>query len=448
MRSKYHTSLGKMQKFIKKYTWKEIRSKVKKLSPELCKAIDSVNPSSRYKLYLVTYPYGQHIIKDGKFHVPEDMRTSIPLEEAHIDSSTKNMLNIPNLPIGMVLEKGAELYVKYEERIMPYAIYKPGDMLGLADIFTESGVIYSNAPLWNMTSGARSIFLLPKISEEISHSRLKDAYSFNITKPNSFSEHFDIFRSIAQNDNQSSWACQVLFFGKNWFEHKQDDAWSIFNCFFYQKAWHEFRFQRKQNFLNTLASIVQNKRKIKFSPYILEIIIHLINTAFGDVPGLSPVTDESLFPTASIQNAYINNYGLNYAPVLMGPQYFSEQTPVYYSLNYPSSLNFSLKRSAKTSNLFDLYEIGNNLKKYLKEVQSNELQLEHTTLYSLTKHANFILYHGKTNTEGYSNILNTENMAEDDKNFQFAHYSSLPFPKSSSFFNGCIKIIWDNKTSE
>ena len=432
-------------KALKPCTWNEVRPEVKKVNPLLAKIIDAKDPSNGYKLYLSAYPYGHDIIREGELYVSDPHFLNIPLREAEIDPKIKADFDYTHsLPLGIVLKKGVENYLSFKNRIMTYSRYAAGELIGLVKSLDGQNAYLNSSSLWHMSSGVRSTFMLPKISDESAHLRLKNFYKFNQSKPATLGDHWEVFKAIANAPNSAhDWSCQLVFFGKKWFEHQHDPAWTDFNYYLLQQAWQRTQYRRNLNFLNIIASILQTEKNIKVSLSTLELVMHLMAIALGETPGFRASLNDEFMPTSLIQDAYTNIYGLNYAPIIMEPSKFKllhqNEPPVYYSFNYPSALLFSPKKSKNSSTVSDLYEVGRILSKFCDEIATNRLNIKETELHSFAKHCKFRLFHQTHND--YSEIYDPKILAQDDPSFMAAfnntHYL---FPKSSIFFNGCIRI--------
>ena len=121
---------------------------------------------------------------------------------------------------------------------------------------------------------------------------------------------------------------------------------------------------------------------------------HLLYIAAGVFPGFSPISHDELLPTSLLQKAYLEEYNLKkYYPTVMAPQYFDmnalEQSPVYYSLQFPTTFDFSANPSLKNSTIFELSELKYLMEKYLKEIANTRLRLESTAIYKITEKVDF-----------------------------------------------------------
>ena len=438
---------------IDSLSWKEARQEVRNLNSTLADIIDQVSPNPTHKLFRISYPYGFEIFQKGELQLPQQNHPT-PREEK-IREEIKSALNYyDGVPIGLILKNSAESYLTFQDRIMTYSRYDEGDIIGLNRLLNEDLSHISNSNLWGMTAGAKSTFMLPKISDENSHARLKDHYQFKQSKPLALRDHWNIFKLIANSpaQTQNPWSVDLLFFGKEWFEHRNDPSWSQFYLYMLETAWTKTAYWRNQYFLNTIASVLQEETKMKVSLYEIELVMHIVAIGLGALPGFRVANNNKFLPHDLLQDAYANVYNLReYEPLIMEPAYFSfdDQTPsppAYYSLNYPSCLHFSTKNSKKSSNVHDLYDVGRILKRYLDKIQNGGLGIEKSLIAKLADTCKFNLFHNAVGD--FTSVLESKLIETLDPNFMAhcADKKGASFPKSSLFFNGCIMISRDQNT--
>lgn len=433
---------------IQSLTWKEARQQVRQLNPLLAEAIDQISPNGTHKLFQVSYPYGFEIFQKGKLQFPP--QNSKTLREEKIQKEMQSALDYyDGAPIAMVLKNSIESYLTFQDRVMTYSRCDEGEIIGLNRLLNETFSHTSNSNLWGMTAGAKSTFMLPKISDEKGHARLKDQYQFKQGKPLALTDHWNIFKLIANSSqSQDPWNVELLFFGKEWLEHKNDPAWSRFYQILLEAAWNKTAYWRNQYFLNTIASVLQEETKMKLSLYTIEIVMHLVAIGLGALPGFRVANDNKFLPHDLLRNAYLKVYNLKeYEPLIMEPAYFSfnegsPSPPVYYSLNYPSCLYFATKNSKKSSNVHDLYDVGRILKRYLDKILNGGLGIEKSLIARLAETCKFDLFHNVIGS--FTSVLESHLIETLDPNFM-AHTTQrgASFPKSSLFFNGCIMISND-----
>jgi hypothetical protein len=161
----------------------------------------------------------------------------------------------------------------------------------------------------------------------------------------------------------------------------------------------------------------------------------------GMMPGFAPAINDTAGPISRIQQAYNEIYDLDYAPIIMQPTMFKAgaQQPIYYSLSYPTTVNFSPRSRADSSKLSDLYEIKSLLSKYLHDIRTLELNLDDTLMHDLPNIVEFDFFHTETKT--YRGIHSSSDLPIGDPLFtKTAYGSNKPFPVNGIFVNGCIRL--------
>ena len=183
---------------------------------------------------------------------------------------------------------------------------------------------------------------------------------------------------------------------------------------------------------------------MKPNPYLLDTIRHILAIALGTYVGFGTATYEHYAPIDFIQRAYVESYRLKYAPVMMHPMHFSlEQTPcqpVYYSLNFPSLLSFSLKWRKTNSTLEKMRELYHVFNVILDEMRKKDFPIENTVIDFTVRSVAFDLFHDNHDKGG--EIKRTHRLPEGDHCLQacLARYPNLEFPEFSTFLKGCVRI--------
>ena len=435
---------------VAQLTWQEAREKTKKVNPEFTQLIDELNPGPDCKLYLARYPYGAQFLNSGEFFLPKREGGLIPFVDESIPSDLKESLsyNLNTNPVAMVLENSVEMFMTLEDRIIPFKLAIPGNIFGLWRVLDrpdDGQLSHTSVFIWDMTAGARSLFMLPKISEALAHNKLKQALRIGAEKPRDLLDHWKIFREIAIGPEFAEpWHLELLFFSKDWFKRMLDPAWVRLRQYFFEASWRGTEFWRNQFVWNLTFSRIQSLRKIKASSYVADVVKHIFAIGTGAVPGFRPALDSSLAPIEGLQKAYIDHYELkHYAPIIMQPSAFDSQqiqTPVYYSLQYPTALELSPKTSGRSSAISDLYDIRALINKYVQQILEGGLNIEATPLYELARVISFDYYHN--NVELYAGMKSSEELLQDDSAFKtiMDRFPGREFPKNSAFVKGIIGI--------
>ncbi len=436
-----------MKLAIETLLWSEARNNLVDLNPELVAIIDSISPDDSYKLTKARYQFGDAMLTQTKLHLPCVGGGTIPYDNESVPLSLQKELgyNFGANPVAILLNKSAELYISLADRIIPYALASPGKIIGAWRVLDDS---VSHCPatfLWGMTAGARSIFMLPKISKQVAHQRLKREFNIEVDKPKNITDHWHVFKALNKSKSfQSEWHVDVLYFNAKWFEMLRDIAWSAFHKYLLDSVWKGGSFWRNQYVWETLLAHIRFQKGLLPSPQVTDLVKHLFTIGVGVVPGFQPALSDNLAPVENLQKIYTDCYNLGeYAPIIMQPSYFSfydKTAPVYYSLQYPTALELSPKSSKHSTTLSDLYDTGSLLGKYLQELDPEKLHLETTPLGNLSKHVDYDLFH--SNTGPYQHIRSCSHVPKEDDNFlgPWINTENCLFPPNSTFFNGCIRI--------
>lgn len=429
---------------VEMLSWDEARLIPNIIDPELMKIIDEISPGKDYRLYKAKYPFGAKILDKSLSYLPlqngnnisfnSDRLPKIMIKDLAYDPAKTN-------PVAIVLDKNSEFYVSIGKNILPYAMVSPGDIFGTARILDNvdseySTVLNSSFSRWELTSGARSIFMLPKITENISHMKLKKMYGLSQDKPDTYQDHWSIFREIAAK-TQDNWRSEFLFFSVKWFEKLKDPVWAKLYCYLLRENRRSYKFGHNiVSWEITFNAIEQNKKMI-YSPYTLNTARHLFAISSGTFPGFAPTTNEDSAPTKLLQKAYLEGYGLkDQYPLIVKPTHFSliKQEPVYYFLNYPTLTQCNPQTFKGKSLITLLDELERVIKKYQIGIQEDPLA-KHTSLYNIAQATDFSYYHNTP--DNFTNINNNILIPEDDQRFVC---ETGAFPNHSPFLKGCIKV--------
>ncbi|HLF67227.1 MAG TPA: hypothetical protein VI522_06370, partial [Gammaproteobacteria bacterium] len=355
-----------------------------------------------------------------------------------LPAKIRKNLDYSPIPLLLLLNNSCEVFITNNERIIPMHFAKSGALVGLfeaLDYMTQN----QSEPLWDVCAGARSIFMLPHITEKQGINRLMKAYRLphNI-QLKYLSDQWEIFKHIAEKEKAAApWSCEVLFFTKKWFDSQEDLAWSKFYRYVFQSGWQRIQFsfnQIERAFIWQAIIEVVEKRNLKPRHYIADTVKHLFALASNRYPGFIPIDNEqAAAPIKLLQQIFTDIYGLkNYYPTFMGPRTLDQMTgqPIYYSLNFPTLVE-GIPPLEKKSNriMVDLREV----KLLIDTFKERSSFLEQHPKFKLIK---FDYFH--TEKDIYDEIKLSEAIAAEDPRF---HYSELPFCMHSPFWRGCIRII-------
>ena len=396
--------------------WPEVAKMVKKVNPKLAHAINTLDVAKDYPLTLKKANYGAILANQNNHCNP-----------------------------AIVLSKSCELYFRYRERIMPYHIYKAGDLIFAETKLDAEQWFYQHA-LWECTAGCRSVFMLPGISALRPHQRLLDHYQIDVDKPQKLQDQWHTFVAIANSPiHHKPWQAEILEFSDEWFLHRHDPAWSGFYDCFAESLLSQTAVQRNKALIDTLFGVFQHERYYKLNLSHVEQVSHLLMMGLGGTLGFRPATEE-MAPTANIQKAYQLIYRMkDYAPIIMGPGYFdlnaTEPKPIYYSCNYQTSYLLSPRENEFKTLAREFQRIHWLLGKMQDLVLSKKFIVEESKLYQLFKHCDFRFYHHEFSA--YKEFLNPEALAFDDLTLM-QKWDGLKLHTHNGFLNGAVMLNLKN----
>jgi hypothetical protein len=436
---------------LKQVFWKDVKVKetIRKASSSFAAIIDDISPSDDHYFYLADYPYGAVIVDHGTFQVPNSNNHIVPLNHPTILQKQKEDLGYSGtLPLGLIIKNCIETFMYGNKRIIPSSLVKVGQFVSLwviSEVVLSEGISYHTGRFWNVTSGARSICMVPKITDTKCHKVIKKTFHLNNNVPQSLFEHWDLFAKIANHKNFTQpWQSTILFFPKQWFEHTKDKKWSEFYRYLLNTVWQSSSFRRNQFIFDFAFSMAQESRNLRPNPYLADIVRHLIAIGNGAVPGFTPAINDSAAPISGLQQVYLEAYGLKkYAPVLLHAHHFSphDQQVAYYSFQIPTTTIFSPRSRKISSMMSDLQEANHIMELLLSEILLGNLRVENTPLFKLAESVKYGFYHADKDKTG--EIQSACEIAKLDSNFTktLINDDNYIFPEFASFFKGCIAII-------
>lgn len=433
---------------IAKVEWKDVRKVVEAVNAPLAKIIDALDPGPKYTLYKATYPFGCESVREGHLYLPSADGEMLPLDDPRLPEEFRRELgyNVGTNPVSLVLKNQFEIYLELEDRsiLMPIGPISPGAIFSTGRLLSPL-TLMQPAFLWNVSAGVRSLFMLPKISSASGYKRLKRALKISIDEPpKTILEHQEVFKAIANNSNfGETWAGEILYFGKKWFDHLEDKSWVYFNQHLYKAGWHAGDYWRYQFVWELIYSIIKRKRKLRPNPYIDDIVKHLLAIGVGAVPGFSPAITDDGGPIKRLQKIFKEIYCIeDYAPIIMQPKFLFTNVPndaVYYSISYPTTIAFSPSTRKDLNKITHLSEIKYLMDKYFEEIAKPYLNLSNTPISMIPVECKYAYFHNEY--KNYNGIRPTEDILAEDKLLStICTKDNCLFPANSPFINGCIRI--------
>ncbi|MCK4609265.1 MAG: hypothetical protein KAT71_07275 [Gammaproteobacteria bacterium] len=437
---------------IREISWNEASPLIQKVNPDLHAAMDGLNPTQDYKLYHTSYSFGARIMENGVAQLPLSKNRLVPISDSRVPAEIRDQLGYNLVPMGLIISKKIEVYKivdVIEERVIPIALLHPGLILGLLEVM-ESPVSFCARHVWDAVAGGRSLYMLPKTTNSEKFQKLRRELGLKATIPRRYIDHWQVFTEIAnQVAPNDDWQLEIIFLGKKWTEHKlKENSWLGF-VYQLQKRLitgsSYFRNQLTFNIMWQSFAKILAKRRYRPDTYLFDTLKHVVAMFSGVIPGFRPINmDEDLGPIENFKDIFINGYGIEYAPTIMGPYHFNYATdnkPIYYSLQIPTLLESMPKFVVSESLLADLIKLRDLVKMFLDAADNNLLNIDGTIVEEALSITSFEFYHAKE--EAINHIRPTNIMPnEDDSLTKFrGKASDLPFAENSKFLQGCIKIF-------
>ncbi len=447
--------MNQINSYITELTWDEIAKEVDAVNSELATLINELSPDKSYKLYRVRYKYGSEALHEGILHLPNEQGDMQSIHDIDLPKTFKDDLlyNFGSNPTSLILKNTFEMYLPLSDRIIPlYGLMPTGKLFGTWWVLSNQQS-YQPTFSWHMSAGTRSTFMLPKVSNKANHQKLQKMFGFRTEAPAQIIDQWNVFRQIANHPQYGEpWEAEVLYFSGEWFKHLDDVHWAKFKNHLFQEAWDTSDYWRYQFIDNLLYSFIQSQRGIRFTPFALDTLKHLLAIAMGVYQGFFPAQDELAIPYRRIQDAYVNIYQLNpLIPTVMVPKIFNLKDPslhsvAYYSLNYPTAPAFSPKNQQNSSMISDLQEVKATYERYIKGLELCKVQLEPSKLAEVVKRTLFNYIHSDAG-EQHTDIQLSDVVSQLDPIFADAngYPKNTEFAKNSPFFKGCIRISLKNE---
>ena len=425
--------------------WAKIASEVKKINPELHKIINDLDPGPEFRLYIGEYPFGTKILKRGKFQVPVKGKGILPIYSPEVPKKIRDDLsyNDETNPVSLMLKKSVEVSFTAHNSTIPVSPWfvSEGTLFGASRVLTPKP---QQPPfIWEMTSGARTIYMLPKISQARKHKKLRSELGIQTDIPATSADHWQLFVDIANCGQFDSWDSKVLYFSKEWFEKLGDPAWVHLNCFLLESVRKSFDYLANLFLWDMLLSYILNKRKLRPDLYINNTATHLFQIGMGCTPGITPTTSNAVAPIELLQKVFLEIYDLQHQiPTILAPAYYDPYErcqPIYYSINNPSLLVTPKKRD-NSSVISDLYDIFSLVEKYLWDLKEESYNIENTAFHEFISNSKVKAFH--PNSEKYTPLYSVEEIISNDIRFNkcLVPTNNDKVATHSAFFKGCFQI--------
>ncbi len=446
------TEIDEERGCVKTY-WADVRKRVAKVEPKFAKIVDELNPGKDFPLYLAYYPYGTQIGDDKNHYIPFSDGRPYSLSDPKVPKEIVANLGYGknDAPFSMVLEKACELFIdlKEEKITIPKQIYQPGSFLSFIKNLSRRDERGNSPNVYHLTSGARSVFLLPNIECATNHANLQRDFNIKTTVAKSLYDHWSIFSEVAKNPlSQCDWHLCLMYFSEKWLlKLHNDPAWIKLKLYLHECAWRAFQDDISHSHYDFIFSMIQKKFNSRQNPYLADTARYIFTIASGESIGYIPLCNDHLLPLNVLQKIFVESYGIKkYFPTIIGPGYYdykNDKYPVYYPLLYPATNMFSPKTRKQSSTLLSLRELAHILRKFSLELAKDNGICAGTLNHQLAKHVEFNYFHNEPDLHRV--IRPTTELLCVDPRFDFLA-PAVPkepgarFASDARFVRGCISI--------
>jgi len=257
--------------------------------------------------------------------------------------------------------------------------------------------------------------------------------------PKSYEEQWHVFKDIAHKSN-SSWRAEILFFDNKWFDLLKNPQYGP-HLFMQLSAMHKLTkriWHHMASWDNTYGEIELKKSMTDYPIDVLFTAKHLFAISAKCAVGFRPADNDDSAPIKLLQDAYVDNYELEYCPTIMEPSTFcpEKQQPVYYSVNYPTLPQYSPDKNHPGIRIITtLYKVKQVMELYQTNIQRrNDIRAK--SLINAAAKVVFSYYHD--DPQDYGGIKNAMLLPEEDP--RLICKDNCNFPYHSAFIKGLIKI--------
>ncbi len=439
-----------MSPHVEKLSWQEAMPWIKSANSYLLDIIQAWDPPKDYVIYKFEYPFGVDVIDKGVLQVPVENNKVVPIHDDRVPSDVKKHLTYSHVPLGLLVENGHEVYHESQGIVTPLSFFNPGFFLGLWESL-EKPMGFAPKSTWSVSSGARSLYMAPKISLHNAHQKLKKAYGVKGPPPKTLYDHHQIFKQLVHaEDTKAPWKHVVLFFSDQWLQRDdKNPGWLRFHHYLLELAWELSGYSRNKLSYDRIWQLfikVLEKKGVKSPPYLVTTLRQLIGIGVGASSGFRAVHDTNLpGPIQQIQSIYLNDYGLKkYIPTIMAPGQFSPHNnsdPIYYSLQVPLFFDLLPRNKTPCSLMHELRELKSLMDYFINEALDGNLNIEQTPIEWFVDNVAVDFFH--SDEDIYEEIRRASMMPEEDPNLlgiSNGLSTNGSFAENSPFFRACVRL--------
>ncbi len=368
--------------YIEQLSWAEARELILPVNPEFVKHADELDLPKSCCIFKVKYRYGDYLLREGRPMFRNAEGANVSIDDESLPEIIKEKLSYADtIPMGISLNKKLEIFFKtLNNRIIPIMAPEPGYIFALTGVLNrKNGAFISQGPFWNITSGVRQIYSVPKISIAAKHRKLAREFGINLDPPTKLEDHWQTFKELmSSNSLENNWSNEVIFFSEEFPSFKDSNTWANFNNYLREYSWGRGDFLRTFYQVSFITSEIASYANIPTYPNLINTLKQILSISGRFMPGLSLNAGEMTFPEKALKKAYKEVYGLEHDPLFMGSKYFdpSDGNKIYYALSLPNMLEYQHGQSFAKSKFEELRVIAHSLEKIQKIITGNVLKIQ------------------------------------------------------------------------
>jgi hypothetical protein len=439
-------------------TWEQVRLQVMMLNPELAAAIDKVSPNGEDILYLMHFPFGSKIFESGMAFIPTNDGRVAPLSDPHIPQEIANNLRRRFLPVSLILDKSAEVFFSIDNSLVTVNYLERGSFFGLWEAFDPPKSHYIK-DIWNISSGARSLFLVPKTTDAASYKGLRNFYKIRSKSPKDNYGHWETFVEIANSPHfDQVWTTDILVFPDTWMNKiANEPSWLPLKVYCLEYCWRQSQYWRNKVTFDIVWELFTTELmggQLKPNPYHISLVKHLSLIGTSVLPGFAVAHDDNqAAPITGLKQAYAKHYKLkDYIPIFMAPKYLSakDNVPVYFSFQNPGLLESPPSSRKMPSIRNAMIEVDYITETFRLEVLERKIRTQDTPIDTFANDVICEYYHSDVTPQSHRPLQPTSQLFVDDAQF----YPLLPkkdgetktnkkiktLPETSPFLRCCVKL--------
>jgi len=423
---------------LERLHWRDVKDDVKKVNPELFETIEHINPPDDCYLYKTSYQYGDYFCRKGVFQIPTANGLKVFSKVASKELLDELNYNYPTHPAGLTFNKCIDCFAELDDRVIPLFLFQPGEIFGIGIMLVNyKETIHTGSSVWDMTTGCRSVFMLPKISQAHKYKNLRRLTGHEIETPKTMLEHFGVFKELA-TAMESNWRSDVLFFGHKWFERMHKEQWKELELVFYKTLHERLKFWANIFPWDLSFSQALAKRNIKHVGSIANYVKQIFAVSTGQILAHQPSTNDDKLPLQSLQEIFVEKYRLKeYNPIIFEGDTYKNK-PIYLSPQFPTIDNTpNMDKLPSTVTYLD--DIAYHFNRTMSTFKTGRLDFQWTPVVDLMENIEVNFYHPFN--QDHKNIYTIEQLLQTDSRLTLSNFpSNNKFPDNARFMNGCIQL--------